>query len=103
MTTATATVRKANIRETTLEVLFKEFAIPGFYWEEFKLLVYYGNRPAADLLFRLNHVGNYMQCLQAICPSCPSSPSTSSRPRVGNPPRVARRANREAQRRMTPS
>jgi len=67
MSTATATmVRKANIRETTLEVLFTEHAIPNFYWEEMKALVYYGQRPAADLLFRLNHVGNYMQCLRAI-------------------------------------
>ncbi len=66
MTTATATVRKANIREATLEALFTEHAIPNFYWEEMKALVYSGNRPAADLVHRLNHVGNYVQCLQAI-------------------------------------
>ncbi len=66
MTTATATVRKANIRETTLEALFTEHAIPNFYWEEFKSVVWYGQRPAADLVYRLNHVGNYVQCLQAI-------------------------------------
>ena len=66
MSNATTKVRKANVSALVLERIFAEHAIPAFYWEELKALVYYGTRPAADLLYRLNHVGNYMACLNAI-------------------------------------
>ena len=59
-------VRKADISEYRLEAMLAEHAIPRFYWEEVKALVIYGTRPAADLLHRLNYVGNYKTFLKAV-------------------------------------
>jgi hypothetical protein len=58
--------RKANVSEATLEAIFDEHDIPAFYHAELKELVYYGKRPASDLLLRLKHVGKYKECLHSI-------------------------------------
>ena len=66
---STATVKrakKAHVSEATLEAIFTEHKIPAFYWEELKALIHYGDRPQADLVHRLNHVGNYKACMKAI-------------------------------------
>ena len=50
----------------TLESILTASAIPSAYWPEMRALVFDGARPSKDLVYRLNHVGNYMAALQAI-------------------------------------
>jgi hypothetical protein len=59
-------VKKANVSAATLDALFTEHKIPAFFREELTDLVYYGTRPAADLLYRLKHVRNYRAWFNAM-------------------------------------
>jgi len=56
----------ANMPNKQLTAILKQHGIDKGHWSEVKALVYFGKRPGSDLLYRLNHVGNYMECLNSI-------------------------------------
>jgi hypothetical protein len=56
----------ANMPNKQLTAILKQHGIDKGHWSEVKALVYFGKRPGSDLHYRLNHVGNYVECLHAI-------------------------------------
>ncbi len=58
--------KKVDMTSKRLAAILTEHAIDKSDWAGIKALVFYGKRPADDLLYRLKRVRNYARCLNAI-------------------------------------
>ena len=57
---------KTSITDRQLQVILKGHSIPVSDWPGMKALVFYGKRPEQPLLHNVNHVGNYVDCLNEV-------------------------------------
>ena len=58
--------KKVDMTSKRLAAILTQHGIDKGDLPGIKALVFYGNRPADELRYRLKHVGNYKRCLKAI-------------------------------------